>query len=48
MRSFIDDLAGAIYDFFKLIFQGLCYFLAGVLIVGVPLYLFAFLLKRFH
>jgi hypothetical protein len=48
MRKFIDDLAGAIYDFLKLIFQGLCYFLAGGLIVGVPLYLFAFVFKKFY
>lgn len=34
MLKFIDDLAGAIFDLIKLF----CYFLAGVLIVGVPLY----------
>ncbi|NGP46405.1 hypothetical protein G4V62_16155 [Bacillaceae bacterium SIJ1] len=41
MFRFIDDVAGAIYDFFSLAFQGFCYFLAGMLIVGVPLYLIA-------
>lgn len=34
MRSFTDDLAGAIFDILKLV----CYYLAGVLIVSVVLY----------
>ena len=41
MGSFIDVLAGAIYDFFKFIITSICYLVAGMLIVGVPLYLIA-------
>lgn len=41
MTRFINDLAGAIYDFFKFIFTSICYLIAGMLIVGVPLYLIA-------
>ncbi|MET4562336.1 hypothetical protein [Lysinibacillus parviboronicapiens] len=41
MLRFIDDLAGAIYDVFKIIIKLLCYFFAGVLIVGIPLWLIA-------
>ena len=41
MARFIDDLAGVIYDFFKFIFTSICYLVAGMLIVGVPLYLIA-------
>ncbi|NYF26120.1 hypothetical protein [Sporosarcina sp. JAI121] len=41
MARFIDDLAGAIYDFFTFIFTSICYLVAGMLIVGVPLYLIA-------
>ncbi|ACA41292.1 hypothetical protein P799_14295 [Lysinibacillus sphaericus CBAM5] len=37
MLKFIDDLAGAIFDVFMLF----CYFLAGVIIVGVPIFLLA-------
>jgi RNA-directed DNA polymerase len=48
MARFIDDLAGAIYDFFKFIFKCICYLLAGMLIVGIPLYLIALAFKTFH
>ena len=48
MRIFIDDLAGAIYDFFKFVFTSMCYLLAGMLIVGVPLYLIALAFKMFN
>lgn len=38
MLRFIDDLAGAIYDVLLMLLKGLSYVLAGMLIVGVPLY----------
>ncbi|WP_199677429.1 hypothetical protein [Lysinibacillus yapensis] len=41
MTRFIDDLAGAVYDFFKFILTSLSYFIAGMLLVGVPLFLLA-------
>lgn len=41
MRGFIDDLAGAIYDVIKFTIKSISYFLAGMLLVGVPLYLIA-------
>ena len=47
LARFIDDLAGAIYDFFKFIFTSICYLLAGMLIVGVPLYLITLAFKMF-
>ena len=34
MRSFIDDISGALYDFLKACIVGFCYVLAGMLIVG--------------
>ena len=39
MKSFIDDFAGAIHD----ILYYLSYLIAGLLIVGVPLYLLTIL-----
>ena len=48
MARFIDDLAGAIYDFCKFILTSICYLVAGMLIVGVPLYLIAFVFSMFH
>lgn len=36
---FIDDLAGSIYDIFKFILKSLSYFLAGMIIVAIPMYL---------
>lgn len=41
MRSFIDDLAGAIFDILKLF----CYFLAGVVIVSGAMYGIVWLLN---
>ena len=35
--KFIDDLAGALSDIIK----SICYFIAGFLLVGVPLFIFA-------
>ena len=48
MARFIDDLAGAIYDFLKFIFKSICYLVAGMLIVGIPLYLIALAFKMFN
>ncbi|MFE8695997.1 hypothetical protein ACFYKT_06495 [Cytobacillus sp. FJAT-53684] len=48
MARFIDDLAGAIYDFFKFILSCISYLLAGMLLVGIPLYLIVFVFKMFH
>ncbi|WP_165571478.1 hypothetical protein [Cytobacillus praedii] len=45
MARFIDDLAGAIYDVFKFLFTSVCYLLAGMLIVGIPLYLIVLVFK---
>jgi len=44
MTKFMNDFFGAIFDNFKLI----CYFFAGVLIVGVPLFLIAKFFELFH
>ncbi|KQL19730.1 hypothetical protein ACFFHH_24235 [Cytobacillus solani] len=38
LARFIEDLAGVSYDFYKFIFTSVCYLLAGMFIVGVPLY----------
>ena len=43
MLSFIDDLAGAVYDVIKMLLKGLSYIIAGMLLVGVPLYLLAWI-----
>ncbi len=48
MARFIDDLAGSIYDVFKFIFKCICYLIAGMLIVGVPLYLIALVFNMLH
>ncbi|CAM3818562.1 hypothetical protein GCM10009865_05380 [Aeromicrobium ponti] len=48
MARFIDDLVGAIYDFCKFIFKSVCYLFAGMLIVGVPLYLITLAFKMFN
>lgn len=45
MLGFIDDLAGAIYDVMKMLLKGLGYIFAGMLIVGVPLYLLAMIFE---
>lgn len=42
---FVDDLAGAIFDFFKFILTSLSYLIAGMLIVGVPLFLLAMIFE---
>lgn len=39
MVKFIDDLAGSIYDILKFIVRSISYFLAGRMIIAVPLYL---------
>ncbi|KOP82715.1 hypothetical protein AMS60_09625 [Bacillus sp. FJAT-21945] len=38
LARFIGDLAEATYDFYKFIFTSVCYLLAGMFIVCVPLY----------
>lgn len=38
MLRFVDDLAGAVYDILKFILKSICYLLAGMLIVGAPMY----------
>ncbi|MCM3004098.1 hypothetical protein [Priestia koreensis] len=38
MLQFIDDLAGAIRDWFFFIIRSLSYLIAGGLIVAVPMY----------
>jgi len=48
MARFVDDLVGAIYDFFKFIFSSICYITAGMLIVGVPLYLITSVFIMLH
>ena len=48
MARFIEDLAGAIYDFFKLIVKCVCYLFVGMGIVGVPLYLITFVFEMFQ
>lgn len=47
MLRFIDDLAGLIYDVFDILLKGLSYVIAGMLIVGVPLYVIAWILNTF-
>ena len=44
MLKFIDDLAGAVFDVFMLFW----YFFAGVIIVGVPIFLLAKFFLLFH
>ena len=48
MTRFIDDLAGSFYDFIKFIFSSICFLIAGMLIVGVPLYLIALVFNILH
>ncbi|MEK4761367.1 hypothetical protein MHH85_14030 [Viridibacillus sp. FSL E2-0187] len=48
MLRLIDDLVGAIYDFIKFIFTSISYLFAGMLIVGVPLYLIALAFEWLH
>ncbi|WP_282032799.1 hypothetical protein [Metabacillus indicus] len=48
MKHFIDDFAGSISDFLKGIFKSICYFLAGMLIVGIPLYGIVLFIRIFY
>ena len=43
----IDDLVGAVYDIMKFISASFCYFLVGMLIVSIPLYLVILPFKYF-
>ncbi|WP_195892928.1 hypothetical protein [Bacillus massiliigorillae] len=45
MLRFIDDLAGAIYDFLKFILTSFTYLFAGMLLVGIPMLLIVFVFK---
>lgn len=45
--KFIDDLAAAIRDIVRWILWGISYFVAGILLVGVPLYVFVFIFEWF-
>lgn len=48
MTKFIDDFAGALYDIFNFALRSICYFIAGMIIVGVPLYLIAMIFDIFN
>jgi hypothetical protein len=48
MRGFVDDLAGAIYDFIKFIIKCFSYLLTGMLIVGIPMYLLIWIINLFN
>lgn len=48
MTKFIDDLAGAIFDFVKFILSSISYILAGMLIVGTLMYLITFLFLKLN
>lgn len=45
---FVDDFAGSIYDLFKFIIRSLSYLFAGMIIVGVPMYLVVWLFGMFQ
>ncbi|MFC4712390.1 hypothetical protein [Planococcus dechangensis] len=45
--KFIDDLAGAIRDVARWILWVFSYFVAGILLVAVPLYVIVFLFEWF-
>jgi hypothetical protein len=47
MIKFMDDLAGSIYDILKFIIRSISYFLAGMVIVAVPLYLVVWVASLF-
>ncbi|WP_164908546.1 hypothetical protein [Halobacillus litoralis] len=47
MLRFVNDLAGAIYDAFKFIIKSMSYLFAGAMIVGVPMYLIAWLFEMY-
>ncbi|SES44648.1 hypothetical protein [Psychrobacillus sp. OK032] len=48
MFRFIDDLAGSIYDILLFIIRSVSYFLAGMIIVAVPLYLIVWVFGMFQ
>jgi hypothetical protein len=48
MIKFIDDLAGSIYDILKFIIRSISYFVAGMIIVAVPLYLIVWVTGLFR
>ncbi len=48
MLRLVDDLAGAVYDVLKFIIRSICYFLAGTLIVAVPMYLIVWVFWLFQ
>jgi hypothetical protein len=43
---FVHDLVGAIYDLFKFMIRSLCYLVAGMIMVGVPMYIIVWLFGR--
>jgi hypothetical protein len=47
LTRFIDDLAGSISDIIKFLLTSLDYFLGGMLIVGIPLYLIVLIFGLF-
>ncbi len=48
LLRFVDDLAGAVYDFLKFILSSIGYLLAGMIIVAVPMYVIAWIFGLFH
>jgi len=48
MSNFIDDFAGALYDIFKFVLKSMSYFVAGMILVGVPLYLIVLIFDLFN
>lgn len=48
MLRFVDDLAGAVYDIVKFIIRSICYLLAGMIIVAVPMYLIVWVFRLFQ
>ncbi|HWI47849.1 MAG TPA: hypothetical protein VNU45_06435 [Rummeliibacillus sp.] len=47
MTIFLNDVAGVIYDFFKMILTGLSYLMAGMILVAIPFYLFVWIVGFF-
>ncbi|WP_185806845.1 hypothetical protein [Bacillus sp. HMF5848] len=48
MVRFVDDLAGAVFDFIKFIIKSIGYLLAGGIIVAIPMYLIVWLFGMFQ
>ncbi|MFC5734914.1 hypothetical protein [Cytobacillus gottheilii] len=46
--KFVDDLAGAIYDIFKFFIGSISYFLTGMIIVAVLMYLIVWIFGLFQ